>query len=326
MWLPCFVAETLPQIVTSLESSTEDADTTLHVDESRPVSTAEAHVSTSTEKFYTTSVNATVGLSEINIGDSKVKIISASSLENQDKMAETNNITKPFQKGSSVAGKIIVVGKDYLKDKGEITNALEYQVGTLNFGKHAESTINKGDGANVITIKTSDGPVIEDETEEEHDQCEENATHSDTNADRETNEEHEKADSATEESEHSDSKIVVVHSGKVKPIYSEGQKLVTAGTQTPIATKPIYRGLEEDNVITTTITAGSVNVGEVNYAGTTEKQQTEQYIIVHLPPGTEVTKTEIKKPVNYKQYQEVGFMFTSLFTTALDIVSYKINL
>ena len=155
--------------------------------------------------------------------------------------------------------KIVVVGKDHLKEKG-----LTYEIGPR---------------------RTKSRTAEEEEIE--------------TDISEKQNVEMQDEDKSLNEypesflTEHGD-RIVIMKKEKEKQANS-------AGTQTPVTAK----AGPSSHVEKMLIHAELKTVTKTKEDGSSEKQETEQFIIVHLPEGTEIKQKDVKTPVNYQQYNEV---------------------
>ena len=77
----------------------------------------------------------------------------------------------------------------------------------------------------------------------------------------------------------------------------------SAATQTPVKADTGSGGGVLENML---IQAGLQTVTKTTVDEcSSETQETEQFIIVHLPDGVEAKQKEVRKPVNYQQYNEV---------------------
>ena len=233
--------------------------------------------------------------------------ITKSAADSDDQKHQT---ATTFKKSSVVEGKIVVVGKDYLKERRDVTSALEYQV--VKVKKPRDRLIDKTSSIPTRTVRINNG-VVTEVTKAAMGGDEETFVGDEVDSDGESDQDvatswsefPSESRSAADGSEQGDENVVVVHPGKVTPIHSVGQKLATAGTQTPIATKPIYRGRDSQGIVGEGIQTVLINTDEFEEGEMSEKTTTEQIIIVHLPEGTEIKRKEVKPPVNYKQYNEV---------------------
>ena len=196
-----------------------------------------------------------------------IQVKAKQSYSDSDQQVELTQKIAPVKKGRTVGGKIIVVGKEYFKDKEDTSSALQYQTSTMKQTK----SITAGSSLSG-TAESGGNEVVTGEEEANSENLMPDTKHTST---------------------HNEDNIIVVHPETVKPIYSEGRRLATAGTQTPVTTKTVDVHVES-----------KASESEVDFSDS-EKQHTEQYIIVHLPEGTEIKQKEVKTPVNYKQYNEV---------------------
>ena len=337
--LLCLVGES-PLVISTLEPDTEQQSTPIH-EESSPTTSKLTQVSDDKELTYAEHQDNTIVIGELIAGagdiatqhsaepNAKQPVIDAGDIVTHHS-AEPNakqpvSITVPcsVQTNKYLGGKIIVVNKDYFKNR-KIESRFKKSNETLSDKAGSDVSLPALSKRVLPEVRaiTADNAKIDGETEVENDRTnmgenegtnmgENDGTNMGENASEfnghgESKEGYEKFDIGRE-SEHGDPKVVV-KSGNKSPVYKQGQKLVTEGTQTPLVARSIYGGMEEEGGVKTAVRSVSVNTDEYLglTPGQTEKPHTEEYIIVHLPPGTEVTKTEVRKQMDYKQYHEVG--------------------
>ena len=307
--LLCLVGES-PLVISTLEPDTEQQSTPIP-EESSPTTSKLTQVSDDKEMIYAEHHDNTVVIGELIAGAGD--IATQHSAEPNAKQPVSITVPCSVQTNKYLGGKIIVVDKDYFKNR-KIDSRIRKSNETLSVKAGSDVSLPALSKRVLPEVRaiTADNATIHGETEVVNDETNmgendgtnmgENA--SEFNGNGESKEGYDNFDNGRE-SEHGDPKVVV-KSGNKSPVYKQGQKLVTEGTQTPLVARSIYGGLEEDGGVKTTVRSVSVNTDECLGLTQTEKPHTEEYIIVHLPPGTEVTKTEVRKQMDYKQYHEVG--------------------
>ena len=332
--LLCLVGES-PLVISTLEPDTEQQSTPIP-EESSPTTSKLTQLSDDKEMIYAEHHDNTIVIGELIAGAGD--ITTQRSAEPKAKQPVSITVPCSVQTNKYLGGKIIVVDKDYFKNR-KIESRFRKSNETLSdkAGSDISLPALSKRGLPEVRAITADNATVDGETEVENDRTHmgendvtnmgeydganmgENAA--EFNGHGERKEGYEKFDIGRE-SEHGDPKVVV-RSGNKSPVYKQGQKLVTEGTQTPLVARSIYEGLEEDGDVKTTVRSVSVNTDECLGLTQTEKPHTEEYIIVHLPPGTEVTKTEVRKPMDYKQYHEVGTCFHSVLSFITGIKTKK---
>ena len=314
--LLCLVGES-PLVISTLEPDTEQQSTPIP-EESSPTTSKLTQVSDDKELIDAEHHDNTIVIGEIIAGAGD--IATQHSAEPNAKQPVSITVPCSVQTNKYLGGKIIVVDKDYFKNR-KIESRFRKSNETLSDKAGSDKSLPALSIRVLPEVRaiTADNATVDGETEVVSDGTNtgENGTNmgendgtnmgenaSEFNGNGESKEGYENFDNGRE-SEHGDPKVVI-KSGNKSPVYKQGQKLVTEGTQTPLVARSIYGGMEEEGGVKTTVRSVSVNTDECLGLTQTEKPHTEEYIIVHLPPGTEVTKTEVRKPMDYKQYHEVG--------------------
>ena len=326
-----FLVGESPLVISTLEPDTEQQSTPIS-EESSPTTSKLTQVSDDKELIYAEHQDNSIVIGELIAGAGD--IATQHSAEPNAKQPVSITVPCSVQTNKYLGGKIIVVDKDYFKNR-KIESRFRKSNETLSDKAGSDVSLPALSKRVLPEVRaiTADNATVDGETEVvndgtnmgenegtkigENDGINMGENASEFNGNGESKEGYEKFDIGRE-SEHGDPKVVV-KSGNKSPVYKQGQKLVTEGTQTPLVARSIYGGMEEEGGVKTAVRSVSVNTDEYLglTPGQTEKPHTEEYIIVHLPPGTEVTKTEVRKQMDYKQYHEVGTHSVLSFITGI---------